>query len=175
MTPADIERAEWPSLAFARRYGPAESITPKYAYRLLSLLEGSAAVTGEAYHELCAATVRELKCLPGWPSPLEWFTKTNVPWTWTLVSYHHRAQLCWEWSLWIALGKAARPHSWKPSKWFFVSHGQTHFGIPWLFRISLHRQRYGWMVSVDGENLIRFTAQAQGVSLRAKETANECS
>lgn len=163
-----LERADGPSreLGFARRYGPADSINNADAHRLLSLVDGYRATTGEAHCALGFVTVRELKRLPGWPSPLRWFHRTNVKGVFNIVSYHHRAQLCWEWFIQFSVGRAARG-SLKPWRWVSWSNRHASFGIPWLFELRFARQPYGWMLSGDGENLIRFTA-----ALKAKEADN---
>ena len=155
--------AEALEMTLARRYGPADNITLGDARRLYSLLKSYRATTGEGHRALGEAVVRDLKRLKGWPTPLRWFTRTNVKHNWIIVSYHHRSQLCWEWGITLCVGKAARQSAWNPWHWFGRGWHSIFFGVPWLFRITFSWQSYGWMLSSDGENLIRFTAQARRV------------
>lgn len=145
-------------LNLARLYGPADNISEGKAHHLSQLLEGLEAVTGSACQALGVAIVRELKRIPGWPSALKGPSRTNCRHSWVIVSYHHRAQLCWEWSVWLSVGKDVRLRSWKPWNWLTLQRSDISFGVPWLFQISLHRQSYGWMVSGDAKNLISFVA-----------------
>jgi hypothetical protein len=92
-----------------------------------------------------------------WPryAGFQWFSRTNVRGNWTIVSYHHPAQLCWEWSLSFAIGKATCARSWNPLKWFYHYAGQTAIGIPMLAELRFHRQSYGYMLSNAAEHRLR--------------------
>jgi hypothetical protein len=147
---------------FAKNYGPAQNIDRHASHDLTSLLEGYRATKGMAHAAMGDALVAYLKRISGWRSPYQFFTRTNVAGSWVLVSYHHPAQLCWEWSIWLSVGKQARRSS-KPWRWFHHSSRNTSFGIPFLFDISIHRQNDGWMISGNAENLIKFVAQAYAV------------
>lgn len=142
----------------AHWYGPAKAMSNREARELSRLVESYLIAEGPAKSAIGHDIVWRLKKLPGWRSPLRWFSRTNVPGSWVIVSYHHRAQLCWEWAVWFSVGGAVRKRSWNPLHWFSHGYGQTSFGIPWVAQISLHRQTYGWMPSGDGANLIRFAA-----------------
>lgn len=141
----------------ARNYGPAENIDERAIRDLTSLLDGYRATTGIAHVIMGDAVIHCLKRIPGWQSPYKFFSRTNCKGSWVLVSYHHPAQLCWEWSVWFSIGKRAR-RSWKPWRWFRFSRRHTSFGVPYLFDFTIHTQRDGWMVSGNAEQLIRFAA-----------------
>lgn len=142
-------------LNVASWYGPARNIKEHQARDLVVLLDAYENSSGLAHAVLGDAVVSYLKRLRGWRSPYSFFRKTNVRGNWTLVSYHHRAQLCWEWALSISLGRAARGAFWKPWRWVGSRFGQTHIGIPYVFELRFHRQSYDWMVSGDAKQLIR--------------------
>jgi hypothetical protein len=157
------------TMRIARWYGPADALAERGVHDLYRLVESYRLVSGPAFAVIGREIVQRLKKLPGWRSPWQWFSSTNVPYSWVLVSYHHRSQLCWEWSLWLSVGRRAGT-SLNPRRWAYHGHGQTGVIIPWLARLSLHRQRSGWMLSGDGENLIRWVAAAQGMSPGTAET-----
>lgn len=81
-----------------------------------------------------------------WPrfAGLKGPSKTNGKRQWTLMSYHHPAQLCWLWAVWFTLCPTDG-HWWQ--LWGGYRH-QKWVGAKYLFRISLHRQPgYAWMLS----------------------------
>lgn len=141
-------------LNVASWYGPARDIKLGQARDLVCLLDAYKQARGMAKTVTGDAIVAYLKRIPGWRSPYKFFSKTNVRHQWAIVSYHHRAQLCWEWSLHFSVGKPARGKWWR---WFGSGYGQTFVSIPHLFEFRFHRQPYDWMVSGDAEQLIRMT------------------
>lgn len=88
-----------------------------------------------------------------WPrfAALSWWGKTNVPRTRTLVAYHHPAQLCWEWLVFLTFFPRL-PRSWRG----FIGGRGGRFGswwvvIPFLIEVRYTSQSYGWMLSGDGK------------------------
>ena len=146
-------------LELASRYGPARNIDERAFRDLWHLWEGYKATKGIAHAAMGDAIVTYLKRIPGWRSPYKFFERTNCKGSWVLASYHHPAQLCWEWSVWLSVGKRAR-RSLKPWRWFYRRPRLTSFGIPFLFDISIHRQNYDWMISINAENLIAALARS---------------
>lgn len=92
-----------------------------------------------------------------WPrfAGLKGPSKTNVPWRYNVLAYHHPAQLCWEWFWSISFNR--RDVAWRsPTKWFRpLRYNQAGFVLPFLFEISFHRQDYGYMLSSAAENRLR--------------------
>lgn len=141
-------------LNMASWYGPARNISEGQARDLVSLLDAYEQAQGIARAVLGDAIVAYLKRVPGWHSPYTFFRKTNVKRSWTLISYHHRAQLCWQWGLSLSLGRGVGGRWWR---WFGSYGGQTFVGIPRLFELRFTRQPYDWLVSGDAKQLIRMT------------------
>lgn len=78
---------------------------------------------------------------------LSFFKKTNVKYSYVLVSRHWPHLLCWSWSLWITFYKPnASRYCWKPiirMRQGGTKHLIFRFG---LGEFRLVRQPYDWMI-----------------------------
>lgn len=91
-------------------------------------------------------------------------SKTNSKRSWTLISYHHPAQLCWLWSVWFTLFPR-----WRPLRvWIGESFGQYWITLPFLFELRLHTQSdSSWMLSRAAKHRLRAIADGQLEQARA--------
>lgn len=119
----------------------------RYTREVNEMLKASETATGPAKAAVDEWLVRRAKDLPGWNRPVEVWSKTNVKWARVLVSYHHPAQLCWSWMIWLSFNR--HDCRWRhPKRWFApFRFGQMSLTVPFLFRLSYHRQSYDWMLS----------------------------
>lgn len=146
-------------IQLARRYGPARPLTPREAWYVDSALRAYGSARGPTKELIGNWIVAFAKKMRGWPSPYRFFRRTNVRHNWTIVSYHHRAQLCWEWCLSARIGKATCGRSANPRNWLRHYGGQFALGIPFVFEVHLSTQKSGWMVSGDALNMLRFLCE----------------
>lgn len=119
-----------------------------WARAVAGMLMEKDAVTGPVVEPIGEWLVGEAKKL--WPRSAGWlwFGRTNVRRTWTIVSYHHPAQLCWSWSLWLHLFPTSRGDRF--SKLGFHGYNENWaLTLPYVFSFRFHRQRSDWMLSGD--------------------------
>lgn len=141
--------------------------TPRRAQLVATLLFERTAAQGEYCVFLGNALVAEAKSL--WPrrAAYRWWSKTNVRRRYTVVAYHHPAQLCWEWFLSVEFGPKG---GWRSLRrwfgWFRQGNRLTHawFRIPGLIEFSFHRQYSGWMLSHAGKSRLHALVDRHSVS-----------
>ena len=142
--------------------------------QVLAMLKLKQTATGPIVSVIGDWLVNRAKRLPPRRTALHWFEKTNVPLRYNIVSYHHPAQLCWEWFLSVSF--AWRDTRWrKPSQWFRpLRHGRASFTIPFLFEIAFTTQNYGWMLSSSSEDALWAYALADAMlTERQKQETND--
>lgn len=148
-------------LALAKRYGPARPLTKREAWYIDSALKAYETAKGPSRDIIGHWLIREAKRLRGWKSAYSFFHRTSAQGTYTIASYHHRAQLCWSWALHMSIGKRCI------GRWFYRYSGQTGFTIPGLISLQFHRQPYDGMVSGDVLSMFRMLCDLEQIQREA--------
>lgn len=98
----------------------------------------------------CERMGKEIEKTLPWYSGLKFFSKTNSPWSFTLISRHWPFRLCWSWSIWVSFVKPGyrKVAFFKLAPWRNDRQDNLMIRLDlfWLVNFQYHRQPYDYML-----------------------------